>query len=57
MTNLLYLSTVVDCPSAGYLDEFLNKEKFKQHQNGASEENIARYVLHFTPSKVMNDER
>lgn len=48
---------VVDCPSVDYLDSLLNEEEFKQYQIGALEENLPKYILHFTPTSVMNEER
>ncbi|XP_065203622.1 ribonuclease Z, mitochondrial [Planococcus citri] len=48
---------IMDCPSEDYLECLLNEERFKEYQTGAAEEDIPKYVLHFTPSRVMETER
>lgn len=48
---------VVDCPTVNYLDSLENQEIFKNHQEGAPDNDIPKYVIHFTPASIMQNER
>ncbi|XP_029039212.1 ribonuclease Z, mitochondrial [Osmia bicornis bicornis] len=50
---------VVECPDEEYIDSLVNHPAFLKHQQQAlAEENhIAFSVFHFTPEKILNDQR
>lgn len=55
---IMFLTTVVDCPSEDYLDSLVNNETFKRHQATANcEDDVATLVVHFTPKIVMANPR
>lgn len=50
--------TVVDCPSIHYLDSLQNSEEFLKHQSSAvCDEDLAYFIVHFTPPDVMEHSR
>ncbi|GLV41872.1 Ribonuclease Z [Carabus blaptoides fortunei] len=49
---------VVDCPSIHYLDSLQNTEEFLKHQSSAvCDEDLAYFIVHFTPADVMEHPR
>ena len=57
LPSFLDLLLVIDCPSVDYLDSLLGEELFRSHQLGAKKEDIPKYIIHFTPSSVMQHEK
>lgn len=57
--TLVFICTVVECPSEDYLEPFVNHPVFAKHQMGgvSKTEDIPYCVVHFTPQSVMNNPR
>lgn len=48
---------VVECPTEEFLDTLLKEQAFVQHQKTEVKEDVPFLVVHFTPDRIMQDQR
>ncbi len=49
--------TVLECPDVEFVDSLINEKAFVKYQKATDVVDIPLYVIHFTPSNMMNDKR